>query len=647
MQFAQRIEAHVVSGAMKNAVPKTFLRTVIGGHRYSRGPNDLIPPQTPTLNAPVPAATSMAVNWVNGIDADTGIQAAYAESSPNGANNWTRITVNYQATPNDSTVFTGLTPGSPYDFRIANIDNAVPPNTSAYTPIQTASTLGVNPALEPGVVSIVDTNVVVIEGNEVSIAVQRVGGGTLSPAIEADWNVTGLSEGGPTPANGTIAWAAGENGIKSIVTQAGGVTINQTGTLAIVALRQLTGNITPTLGTPSSVDFTIQQASGQGLKWNPGFYMGTNNLTFPNDRHLSDQIIEQNLVLSSGPRVLGWKGFYYPSCLQGATLGLYDFSKITRDLNKLRSMSTPKRLMMTIIPQLFNNTSFADLLPAAVYNNSSFGPAYKYNPATGTSDVVAGKFGYTTMNGGKSLTIAWWRPAVMNWIIDLFSALAAYVNPGTGIKLDQDPYLEQTSFGELSMGVDPGTDWTAQGPITQYQRLIAAINGTWGNTVHMCNNNYPATQALAQTLTNFCISNRTPVGGPDIQPVLNSSSNGLSWGQRAVLGIAQPAPVDMNFVGPDQRDIASTMADIQGPELQGGGNNSAFTPYTLYLAADQTLHQSHIVFTCLSIGANNPPIPAYPGTGKNTGTNPGNWNSVLQVINGNTISHPQKPSSIP
>lgn len=615
---------------MKTALAKTFLRTPVLGLRHSRS-SDTSPPDAPSLANPVGKLSGIAISWVNGIDADSGIISTYVEISPNGAGTYTRVVVDYDFGRGTSYEFTGLSPGLPYDIRIANVNGGG--LTSTYA-TQTATTLAADPALEPGRFDLLQTTVNSLEGGTLNVGVQRVGAGVSAPGVSVDWQISGMTEGAPSPANGTITWAAGDTSVQVITGFFGGITVTQHATLRLLNPRAVSGNITPTIGV-SSAAVTVSAISETGLKWNPGFYAGTNNLTYSDDTKLSLQIAEDN-TLENSPNVLGMNRLYLPACFTGSAANP-NFSQIQRDLLRLLSISNSKRLWITIIPQLFNQTRYQALLPDYIYNDSTMG-----------ASPVAGKYGFWTMNGGRSLTIAWWRTNVMNAVINWFQKLAATAVSTSGFTYDTHPYVESTSFGELSMAVDASCpDYDTQACITQYERLIDAVNIAWPNTIHRCQNNFPGTQTQAQALTDYCSTHRTALGSPDIQPVLSSTNNGLSWGQRAALGTSQPLPQDTHFQNASLTGTVAMMSEIQGPELAAGGNNSAFTPYTLYKVANDTLRQSHICFTMLSIGASNPPVPAYPGIGKNTGTNPGNWNSVMQVVNGNTITNTSKPTSIP
>lgn len=621
---------------MKNSVAKNFLRTPVAGFRYSRG-TDTTPPSMPQLSAPVSLLNALAIQWINGFDAESGIRETWAEVSPTGLNTWSRTVVPYAAGAGISIVFSGLAGSQPFDVRIQNINGAG--LQSGYTGIQTATTLGSNPALEPGTVSFGQGAISSTSGQPFSVAVQRTGAGDSCPAMTATWQIA-FPQGAilTVPGNGTISWQAGESGTKFIqATTVSGVSTT-VGTLALVSASAATGSIQPTIGAPSMITFTVFASSVTGKKWDPGHYMASNNLTFADDRKRGEQLAEQNLVLSSGVNVKGWEGYYYAASIWNSSTHALDPTFPLRDLQYLEQMNPRKYLKLTIYTQLYNSTKYADAIPADIYNNAAMGAAPAAYPS---------KYGFWTINGGSGITPALWRAPVMDFYIAMFQALAATTDTVTGLPLDQVPALIRTSFGETGFSIDAGSDFgDGSALITQYQRLIDAIEAAWPNTIHDVQNNFTVTQTQAQTLTNYTPTKAQAQSGPDIQPV-QSSNNGLSWGQRAVLGVAQPTPQDTHFLGSDQRGYIDMSSEVQSPELVGGGNNSAYTPSAIFQVGNDTLHQSHMWWCCTNRTAQNDPIPAYPGTGKNTSANPGNWHQVMQVINGNPVTHIAKPTSIP
>jgi hypothetical protein len=109
------------------------------------------------------------------------------------------------------------------------------------------------------VLSIEDVSYSGSEGTTVVIRARRTFGGSsaLAAAASVDWQITGLTEGAPTTSSGTISWAAGEVGLKTVSLLLGLVTQTRNGTLALSNPRYTSGGTaTPSL-TSASVTFTV------------------------------------------------------------------------------------------------------------------------------------------------------------------------------------------------------------------------------------------------------------------------------------------------------------------------------------------------------------------------------------------------------
>lgn len=85
------------------------------------------------------------------------------------------------------------------------------------------------------------------EGTTLTIGVQR--GSASAGAIAVDWELTGLTEGAPAAVSGTLSWANGELGAKSINLQLGAVTDDRSGTFTLSNPRSTSGGHAPSLGT--------------------------------------------------------------------------------------------------------------------------------------------------------------------------------------------------------------------------------------------------------------------------------------------------------------------------------------------------------------------------------------------------------------
>jgi len=619
----------------KDVIAKTLVRPNISGRFYGRNPADSSGPTAPTQLQAVPRDTSIDIQWINGVDPDTGISGTLVQWRRNGAIPWSSATVPYLGTSPLSSTYTisGLTAATAYDIQVTNSNNAVPPVPSAPTNV-TVSTIASDPATAPGTITLAATQISIPENSQVGITLIRSGAGASSQSVQAQFAFSGFSSGTPSPGNAPLDWAAGENGPKTFQVTAGSVAQNVSGVLNIVSATSPSG-LQPSIGTPSQAAVTVINLPSTGKNWNPGYYGHSQQRTYSDDRTRAAQVADLNLIGNGGPNVQGIKIDYYSAALAGPTPGTYDFTKVVRDLNIMRSYG--KRLMITVEPQDFNGGSnYANLLPSYILSDSTYG-----------ASPVAGKYGFWTANGGTETTAAFWRIKMMDWYIALFQAMATTVNPTTGLMLKDDPFIEQLSFGETSIGIDAGSDYVPSSTqmVVQYKRLMDAVVAAWPKTLFMVNNNFCGNQANSQALTDYCLQTGCALGGPDTFAVGQKGPgpyDGLTWGQRAVLGSLVGDP---NFTGPDLRGQIVMMSDTQGPEISST-RYTIYTPHTFYGIVNNLLRQAHMVITMVNTGFSDDPIPAYPADGPNSGAHPGNWHSMLQVINGNPLTHVAKPSSI-
>jgi hypothetical protein len=235
----------------------------------------------------------------------------------------------------------------------------------------------------------------------------------------------------------------------------------------------------------------------------------------------------------------------------------------------------------------------------------------------------------------------------MDWLISLITALATTPNPATGLTVDEDPYVEMAFTAETGVGADAGdSTYSAAASVAQFKRLITAWNSVMPHTILSVQNNFCGNSQLTQDLTNFIYASGVGQGGPDTILPGQKSSNpfGYTWGQAAALGVASGDP---DFTGPDLRGKIAMTSCTEGPELSNATRYKMYTPMSFFNFVNDQLRQAHWIPNCIKSNVSDDPIPAYPATGLNTGANPGNWHSIMQVINGQTLTHTAKPTSIP
>ena|ERR1022692_4302598 len=186
---------------------------------------------------------------------------------------------------------------------------------------------------------------------------------------------------------------------------------------------------------PSSVcinnNCTTTSTAGTGIKWHPGHYMASNQLTLPGNGKLPAKQVEQALLASSPGSALGWEGIYIWKTMEDGTAGSYDFSTLIADYNAVTGWNgsahvKPRRFMIMVMGEDFNHTDPTISLPTYITANSAYGAG---------SD--GSHYGQWTL-GTYGSTAAIWRPAVMARIQALFAAMASTKLPD-GYTFDTSP----------------------------------------------------------------------------------------------------------------------------------------------------------------------------------------------------------------
>lgn len=93
-----------------------------------------------------------------------------------------------------------------------------------------------------GRLSFVNKPYVSYEGGTLSFSLSRNGG--AAGTIAVDWSMT-VTEGAPSPSNGTISWNNGEAGVKTVLVQAGIVAADRNGYIVLSNPRSLSGGAAP------------------------------------------------------------------------------------------------------------------------------------------------------------------------------------------------------------------------------------------------------------------------------------------------------------------------------------------------------------------------------------------------------------------
>lgn len=370
--------------------------------------------------------------------------------------------------------------------------------------------------------------------------------------------------------------------------------------LAVVALAAVPN--APTQVCVNSVCTTVAATtSAKAVKWHPGHYMLSNETDRSASGEIANKRNEQSLVVSAGANVVGWAGNYTWDILE-PTQGNYDFSHIDADIAALSG----KRIIIQI--QSYYDPS--NHIPSYILGNSAYG-----------ASPTAGQYGwwYGGGTGGTSIIAAKWRAAVMNRWIALVQALGAHY--------DGNPLVEAiVDADDTDWSLQPGSDYSVAGLRTQLDALGVAGVAALPTTNFTINQSF-VEEGSAQDSANLlqdCYARRVAFGGPDILGSSFMSSNPTYyWGQGAYMGIEGTTP------GTDYRGKMAAIHDIQSPELTGG--LGLYTSQDIFNWANGNIHVDHMLWNYLG------------------GTGNGNWtggsNSVLAMINANSVTHTACPAA--
>ena len=400
--------------------------------------------------------------------------------------------------------------------------------------------------------------------------------------------------------------------------------------------------------------------SGIAIKWHPGHYMASNtHWGLGQTISSSGCQAEISALLGSGSNVIGYSWLPRWSLFENTTLGVYDFSALDAVYTAVTGISKPgdtptgKRLVVCW-EGLVIYGSLIPVIPAYIYNNpGTYGAG---------SDGTHG--GYTNFVSGTGATPALWRSSVMNRFIALNQAMGARISP-SGNPYETDPYFEGIKSWELTAPTLGQIDYTESGYIGQTQAFFQAAVSAFPHTNIVGNNNYIGGDTLAcANMTSFLQKNRCGISAPDLfgetcilnQAGLNTGINVagcLADGLRAYIGSANAgASFPAGFS--DSRGLMPCWPTIEQPEMDGSGFHgygSPWVPQDFFNNALQTLSLannaggvSHLFWTYL---VGNSPAIQDPTTKRNTGTQPGNWGSVLAAINANPIPFIGQPANYP
>lgn len=412
-----------------------------------------------------------------------------------------------------------------------------------------------------------------------------------------------------------------------------------------------------------------------GIKWHPGHYAGTRSHIYagfastPTEAQWVGVQQEISTMLNSGPNVLGWMGDFSLAGLEPTTLGVYAgltpgtgwldriYTLIT-GISKPGDIPTGKRMGLRQESSIsYSGPNYGRIAPAYMLaDTATYGSGPPTSPGSG---------GCWTLNNNTMAMLAFFRPSVMNRLIAASQAVAAHVLP-SGNTVDNDQYFEWYGSWEITAPTVPdagASGYTQSGYITQVQNWITATVAAFAHTTITALANYVSGDKVAcANLVNFLKNNRAGISSPDLfgqTCILNQAGQNtgidvdgcLTNGYRAFIGSANAgASFPPGYA--DLRGQMPCIAIIEDPEMTGlnfHGYGSPWTPLDMFINARDTLSLqnnlggcSHLVWTMI---AGNSPAIQDPTTKVNKGSNPGNFGSVLTVINANPIPFTGKPAN--
>jgi hypothetical protein len=364
----------------------------------------------------------------------------------------------------------------------------------------------------------------------------------------------------------------------------------------------------------SAVGPTSATSTGS-IKWHPGHYVLSAGITTPTNGGWPGRKTELDAA-GNNAKVLGWRGIYTWAALEPSK-GNYDFSAIDRDLQYLATQySTPKRMALLVLPGTFfggsDPNSYTGYIPSYVLSDSSYG--------AGMNGSSHGYWG-----SSSSYMAAVYRPAVMGRYIALIQALGARYN--------SNPYFEAIILPETAGYIATLTgapDWSDNALLAQLKSLVTASVAAFPNTNVAMQNNYMQGFGNTAALTAFLAANRASLSGPDIFGAsavqTYGAGKGYTWGQQALMGLNA---VDSSVKVSDLRGTMPVIHDVQMPELDGsqfGNIGAPYSPQDIFNNANGNLRATHVFWNYVYSG-------------------PGNWQSVLAMINSNPITNTACPSN--
>jgi hypothetical protein len=267
--------------------------------------------------------------------------------------------------------------------------------------------------------------------------------------------------------------------------------------------------------------------------------------------------------------VIGGVRRYYWAQLEPSP-GVYDFSLIESDLNYLKSMPTPKRLVIQVYDRDYKKSTPVGIVPNYLLEDARYGGKYGWYVDNGSRwyGVAPAKSGYVARI---------WDPVVMDRWIALFRAIAA--------RFDNEPYFEAVTGNETTPGMQGKLppDFSKEKLATEIKRWISEVVPAFPRTNVVVYMNFLSGE-LADVM-EYCYHHRCAAGDVDTVPLREYSptSQGPTEGQRVIMGL-DGGP---SYAGRMPVMLMASSASLTGRE----GPNS---PDAIYKYAMERLGVTHM-----------------------------------------------------
>jgi hypothetical protein len=346
--------------------------------------------------------------------------------------------------------------------------------------------------------------------------------------------------------------------------------------------------------------------SGSSIKWHPGHYVWL-------DYHASQaEHFALMDTLTADSTITGFQLYVRWSAIEGSTKADYSpgFALIDAYLAKLKTLQTPKRLIVGLVERAFgcfpgepcsyastpycdpSSAQFDDPMCKTAYeahcaSSAGMFPSYLVTDPNYNGAYVCSP--YQTRWSGSLVSAAriWDAPnangeSVMGRLSAVSEALAAGAGGHAGY--DQDPSFEMYEMGETALGVS-GNGFSSQNEAAQLKAWFDVSKAAWKHTQVRLVANYlggdgPVGKGgtMADMLSHATAGGGVIVGGPDVVPMEESQAFRIFRGGTTDL--------------PDQRGVVPWIAEVQGDFTIHG----SWSPAQMYDTAYNVEHMSYMIW---------------------------------------------------